>query len=97
MSSNTKIKFFLRIIRSTSILSISAVIYIFCLNYLEIIKSFQSQEYLIWINCSREARSKAFNNSLLEGWDSSVLIDKLDEYETKDCSSQPKRWKFQRK
>ena len=96
MGNNTKIKFFLSIIRSISVLSISAAVYIFCLNYVEIISSFMSKEYLIWINCTRDARSKAFNDSLVEGWESSVLIVKVDEYEKKSCSSKPKRWKFKK-
>tara|TARA_B100000925_G_C21861933_1_gene410363 strand:- start:122 stop:454 length:333 start_codon:yes stop_codon:yes gene_type:complete len=96
MGNNTKIKFFLSIIRSISVLSISAGIYIFCLNYVEIIRSFMSKEYLIWINCSHDARSKAFNDSLLEGWENSVLIVKIDEYEKKSCSSKPKKWKFEK-
>ena len=96
MGNNTKIKFFLSIIRSISVLSISAGIYIFCLNYVEIFKFFKSKEYLIWINCSRDMRTKAFNDSLVEGWDSKVLTVKLDEYEKKACSSKPKRWKFQK-
>ena len=95
MSKNSKVKFFLNIIRSISILSISAGIYIFCLNYAEIIKSLQNKEYLIWINCSRDERSKAFNDSLREGWDFRVLTDKLVEYEKKACTSKPQRWKFQ--
>ena len=96
MSNNTKIKFFISIIRSISVLSLTAGIYYFCLNYVEIIESFKSKEYLIWINCSRNARSKAFNDSLVDGWDSGVLTVKLDEYEKKVCSSKPKRWKFQK-
>ena len=96
MSNSTKIKIFLSFIRSISVLSISAGIYIFCLNYSEILKSFESEEYLIWVNCSRDARLKAFNNSLVKGWDSRVLIAKLDEYEKKACSSKPQRWKFEK-
>tara|TARA_B100000212_G_scaffold2425_1_gene1799 strand:- start:1472 stop:1768 length:297 start_codon:yes stop_codon:yes gene_type:complete len=96
MSNNTKIKNFLSIIRSISVLSVSVGIYIFCLNYVEIIKSFKSKEYLIWINCIRDARSKAFNDSLLEGWASRVLMVKLDDYEKKSCSRKPKRWKYQK-
>ena len=95
MSNNTKIKFFLSVIRSISVLSISAVIYIFCLNYVEIINSFHSKEYLIWLKCSSDARSKAFNDSLGAGWDNTVLKVKLDEYEKKACTDKPKRWKFQ--
>ncbi len=97
MSNNNKIKSFLKIVRSISVLSISAAIYILCLNYVDIIKSFQSKEYLIWINCSRKAISKALNDSLVEGWESRVLTIKLDEYEKKDCSAKPQRWKFQMK
>tara|TARA_B100000212_G_scaffold260615_1_gene200557 strand:- start:473 stop:769 length:297 start_codon:yes stop_codon:yes gene_type:complete len=96
MGNNTKIKFFLSIIRSILVLSISAVIYYFSLNYVEIIKSFKNKEYLIWINCSRDARSKAFNDAILEGWDSRVLTVKLEEYGKKACSRKPKRWKFQK-
>ena len=96
MSKNTKIKTFLNIVRSISVLSISTGIYIFCLNYYEILKSFESEKYLIWVNCSRNARSKAFNNSLVQGWDNRVLTAKLDEYEKKACSSKPQRWKFEK-
>ena len=97
MVKNIKIKIFLRIVRSMSVLSISAGIYFFCLNYVEIINSFQKQEYLLWINCSRDARSKAFNENLGEIWDSKILTIKLDEYQKKACSSKPQRWKLQRK
>ena len=96
MGNNANTRIFLDIIRSISVLSISAGIYIFCLNYVEIITFFKSKEYLIWINCSHDARSKAFNDSLVEGWDSKVLTVKLDEYEKKACSSKPKKWKFQK-
>ena len=95
MKNNTKIIFFLSLIRSISVLSISAGIYIFCLSYLEIFNSLQKKEYLIWNNCSLDARSKAFNDSLKEGWNSEVLTAKLDEYEKKTCTDKPKRWKFQ--
>ena len=96
MSNNTKIKFFLSIIKSISVLSISTLIYIICLTYVEIITSFKSKEYLIWVNCSRDARSRAFKDSLVEGWDSKVLTIKSDEYEKKACLSKPKKWKFQK-
>ena len=95
MKNNTKIKFFLSLIRSISVLSISAGIYIFSLHYVEIINSLQRKDYLIWNECSRDSRSKAFNDSLKEGWNSEVLIAKLDEYEKKTCTDKPKRWKFQ--
>ena len=95
MKNNTKIIFFLSLIRSISVLSISAGIYIFCLSYVEIFNSLQKKEYLIWNNCSRDARSKAFNDSLKEGWNSEVLKVKLDEYLKKACTNKPKRWKFQ--
>ena len=95
MKNNTKINFFLSLIRSISVLSISAGIYIFCLSYGEIFNSLQKKEYLIWNNCSRDARSKAFNDSLKEGWNSEVLKVKLDEYEKKACPDKPKKWKFQ--
>ena len=95
MKNNTKINFFLSLIRSISVLSISAGIYIFSLYYVEIINSLQRKEYLIWNKCSRDARSKAFNDSLKEGWNSEILIVKLDEYEKKACTDKPKRWKFQ--
>ena len=96
MGNNIKVKFFLSIIRSISTLSISVGIYIFCLNYFEIIKSFQSKEYLVWINCARDARSKAFDDSLEKSWDIRVLTVKLDEYEKKTCTNKPQRWKFQK-
>lgn len=95
MKNNTKINFFLSLIRSISVLSISAGIYIFSLYYVEIINSLHKKEYLIWKNCLRDARSKAFNDSLKEGWNSEVLTAKLDEYEKKACTDKPKRWKFQ--
>ena len=95
MKNNTKIKFFLSLIRSISVLSISAGIYIFSLYYVEIINSLQRKDYLIWNECSRDSRSKAFNDSLKEGWNSEVLTAKLDEYEKKACTDKPKRWKFQ--
>ena len=95
MKNNTKINFFLSLIRSISVLSISAGIYIFSLYYVEIINSLQRKEYLIWNKCSSDARSKAFNDSLKEGWNSEVLTAKLDEYEKKTCTDKPKRWKFQ--
>jgi len=95
MKNNTKINFFLSLIRSISVLSISAGIYIFSLYYVEIINSLQRKEYLIWNKCSGEARSKAFNDSLKEGWNSEVLKVKLDEYLKKACTNKPKRWKFQ--
>ena len=95
MKNNTKINFFLSLIRSISVLSISAGIYIFSLYYVEIINSLQRKEYLIWNKCSRYIRSKAFNDSLKEGWNSEVLTAKLDEYEKKTCTDKPKRWKFQ--
>tara|TARA_B100000963_G_scaffold321426_1_gene304721 strand:- start:224 stop:421 length:198 start_codon:yes stop_codon:yes gene_type:complete len=65
------------------------------LSYLEIFNSLQKKEYLIWKNCSLDARSKAFNDSLKEGWNSEVLTAKLDEYEKKACSDKPKKWIFQ--
>ena len=92
---NTKIIFFLSLIRSVSVLSISAGIYIFSLYYVEIIDSLHKKEYLIWKNCLRDTRSKAFNNSLKEGWKSDVLTVKLDEYLKKACRDKPKRWKYQ--
>ena len=95
MKNNTKINLFLSLIRSISVLSISAGIYIFSLYYVEIINSLQRKEYLIWNKCSSDARSKAFNDSLKEGWNSEVLTAKLDEYEKKTCTDKPKRWKFQ--
>ena len=95
MKNNTKINFFLSLIRSISVLSISAGIYIFSLYYVEIINSLQRKDYLIWNECSRDSRSKAFNDSLKEGWNSEVLTAKLDEYEKKACTDKPKRWKFQ--
>ena len=95
MKNNTKINFFLSLIRSISVLSISAGIYIFSLYYVEIINSLQRKEYLIWNKCSSDARLKAFNDSLKEGWNSEVLTAKLDEYEKKACTDKPKRWKFQ--
>ena len=95
MKNNTKINFFLSLIRSVSVLSISAGIYIFSLYYVEIIDSLHKKEYLIWENCLRDARSKAFNDSLKEGWNSDVLTVKLDEYFKKACTDKPKRWKYQ--
>ena len=95
MKNNTKIKFFLSLIRSVSVLSISAGIYIFSLYNVEIINSLQRKEYLIWNKCTSDARSKAFNDSLKEGWNSEVLKVKLDEYLKKACTDKPKRWKFQ--
>ena len=95
MKNNTKINLFLSLIRSISVLSISAGIYIFSLYYVEIINSLQKKEYLIWDNCSRDARSKAINDGLKEGWNSEVLKVKLDEYLKKACTNKPKRWKFQ--
>ena len=95
MKNNSKINFFLSLIRSISVLSISAGIYIFSLYYVEIINSLQRKEYLIWNKCSGESRSKAFNDSLKEGWNSEVLKVKLDEYLKKACTNKPKRWKFQ--
>ena len=95
MKNNTKKNYFLSLIRSIFVLSISAGIYIFCLYYVEIFNSLQRKEYLIWNNCSSDARAKAFNDSLKEGWDSEVLTIKLDEYQKKACSVKPKRWKFQ--
>ena len=95
MKNNTKIILFLSLIRSISVLSISAGIYTFSLYYVEIINSFQRKEYLIWKNCSRDASSKAFNDSLKEGWNSEVLKVKLDKYLKKACTDKPKRWKFQ--
>ena len=95
MKNNTKINFFLSLIRSVSVLSISAGIYIFSLYYLEIIDSLHKKEYLIWKNCLRDARSKAFNDSLKEGGNSYVLTVKLDEYFKKACMDKPKRWKYQ--
>ena len=91
----TKINFFLSLIRSISVLSISAGIYIFSLYYVETINLLQKKEYLIWNKCSRDARSKTFNDALKEGWNSEVLAVKLDEYEKKACSDKPKKWKFQ--
>ena len=95
MKNNTKIKFFLSLIRSVSVLSISAGIYIFSLYNVEIINSLHKKEYLIWENCLRDARSKVFNDSLKEGWKSDVLKVKLDEYLNKACRDKPKRWKYQ--
>ena len=95
MKNNTKITFFLSLIRLVSVLSISAGIYIFSLYYVEIIDSLHKKEYLIWKNCLRDARSKAFNDSLKEGWKSDVLTVKLDEYFKKACTDKPKRWKNQ--
>ncbi len=95
MKSSTKINSFLSLIRSISVLSISAGIYIFSLYYVEIKNSLQRKEYLIWNKCSRDTRSKAFNDSLKEGWNSEILTAKLDEYLKKACSDKPKRWKFQ--
>ena len=94
MKNNTKINFFLSLIRSISVLSISVVIYIFSLYYIEIINSLQKKEYLIWDNCSRDARSKAIIDGLEEGWNNDLLIFKLYEYEKKACSDKPKRWKY---
>ena len=94
MQNNTKINNFLSLIRSVSVLSISAGIYIFSLYYVEIINSLHKKEYLMWKNCLRDARSKVFNDSLKEGWNSDVLTVKLDEYLKKACSDKPKRWKF---
>ena len=95
MKNNTKIILFLSFIRSISVLSISAGIYSFSLYYVEIIDSLHKKEYLIWKNCLPDARSKAFNDSLKEGWNSEVLTVKLDEYEKKACSDKPKKWIFQ--
>ena len=95
MKNNTKINFFLSLIRSISVLSISAGIYIFSLYYVEIINSLHKKEYLIWKNCLLDARSKVFNDSLKEGWSSDVMTVKLDEYLKKACSDKPKRWKYQ--
>ena len=95
MKNSTNINSFLSLIRSISVLSISAGIYIFSLYYVEIINSLQRKEYLIWNNCSIDARSKAFNDSLKEGWNSEVLKFKLEEYLKKVCNDKPKRWKFQ--
>ena len=95
MKNNTKIIFFLSLIRSISVLSISAGIYIFSLYYVEIIDSLHKKEYLIWKNCLRDARSKAFNDSLKEGWNSEVLKVQSDEYLKAACTEKPKRWKFQ--
>jgi len=95
MKNNTKINFFLSLIRSLSVLSISLGIYIFSLYYIEIINSLHKKEYLIWKNCLRDTRSKAFKNSLKEGWKSDVLTVKLDEYLKKACRDKPKRWKYQ--
>lgn len=94
MTNNTKTNFLLSLIRSVSVLSLSAGIYIFSLFYLEIINSFQRSEYLIWINCSANARLKVFNDSLNETWDTAVLTNKLDEYIKKTCGNKPKKWKF---
>ena len=94
MKKNTKINFLLSYIRSLSILLLSAGIYIFCLYYVEIINSLQKKEYLTWINCTRDERLRAFNDSLKEGWNSEVLTNKIDEY-IKACSNKPKRWKLQ--
>jgi len=95
MKNNTKIIFFLSLIRSISVLSISAGFYIFSLYYVEIINSLQRKEYLIWNKCTRDARSKVFNDSLKEDWNSEVLEVKLDEYLEAACTEKPKRWKFQ--
>ena len=95
MKNNTKINLFLSLIRSVSVLSISAGIYIFTLYYIEIINSLHKKEYLIWGNCLRDTRLKVFNDSLKEGWNSDVLTVKLDEYLKKACRDKPKRWKYQ--
>ena len=95
MKNSTKINFFLSLIRSISVLSISAGIYIFSLYNVEIINSLHKKEYLIWKKCLSDARSKVFNDSLKEGWKSNVLKVKLDEYLNKACRDKPKRWKYQ--
>ena len=95
MKNNTKINFFLSLIRSVSVLSISAGIYIFSLYYVEIINSIHKKEYLIWKNCLSDARLKAFNDLPKEDWNSDVLTVKLDEYLKKACRDKPKRWKYQ--
>ena len=82
-------------IRLVSVLSISTGIYIFSLYYVEIINLLHKKEYLSWENCLRDARSKVFNDSLKEGWNSDVLTVKLDEYLKKACRDKPKRWKYQ--
>ena len=95
MKNNTKIKFFLSLIRSVSVLSISAGIYFFSLYCVEIINSLHKKEYLIWEKCLSDARSKVFNDSLKEGWNSDVLTVKLDEYLKKACRDKPKRWNIE--
>ena len=95
MKNNTKVNFFLSLIRSLSVLSISTGIYIFSLYYVEIINSLHKKEYLIWKNCLRDARLKAFNDLPKEDWNSDVLTVKLDEYLKKACRDNPKRWKYQ--
>ena len=95
MRNNIQINFFISLIRSISLLSLSAGIYIFSLYYIEIINSLQRKEYLIWDNCSRDARSKAINDGFKGSWNNDVLTAKLYEYENKACSDKPKRWKFQ--
>ena len=94
MKNNIIINFFLSLIRSISVLSISVLIYIFSLYYIEIINALQKKEYLIWDICSRDARSKAINDGFKEGWDNDLLTFKLYEYEKKSCSDKPKRWKY---
>ena len=95
MINNIKTNFSYRLIRSLLVLSLSAGIYIFYLYYIEIINSLKRREYLIWMNCASDARSKVFNESLKEGWNNEFLISKSNDYVKKTCLDKPKKWKFQ--